>query len=123
MSLKVQAFKELLYRYKSIFVLVWARRHEMEPVQRTPHEYEFLPATLALQETPIHPAPQIFMRLILLFVVLLVLWSCFGKLDVVASATGKIVPDSRSKTIQPMETASVHAFMWWMAKRLKQARV
>lgn len=107
--LELQAVKDLLLRYKTVFVHVWARRDELEPVKRTRHEYEFLPATLALQETPVHPAPKLFMRLILLFVFLLVGWSCFGKLDVVASATGKIVPDSRSKIIQPMETASVHA--------------
>lgn len=108
-SLKAQAFAELWQRYKTVFTHVWARREELEPLKRTRHEYEFLPATLALQETPVHPAPKIFMRLILLFVFLLVVWSFFGKLDVVASATGKIVPDSRSKIIQPMETASVHA--------------
>lgn len=108
-GLKTQAIKDLLHRYKTVFAHVWARRDELEPLKRTRHEYEFLPATLALQETPVHPAPKIFMRLILLFVFLLVVWSCFGKLDVVASATGKIVPDSRSKIIQPMETASVHA--------------
>lgn len=109
MGLQLQAFKELLSRYKTVFAHVWARRAELEPPKRIRHEYEFLPATLALQETPVHPAPKIFMRLILVFCFLLVLWSCFGKLDVVATATGKIVPDSRSKTIQPMETASVRA--------------
>jgi len=108
-GLKMQALKELLHRYKTVFEHVWARRNELEPLKRKRHEYEFLPATLALQETPVHPAPQIFMRLILLFVFLLVIWSCVGRLDVVASASGKIVPDSRSKIIQPMETASVHA--------------
>ncbi len=109
MGIQAQAIKELLDRYKRVFSDAWARRKTLEPVQRNRHEYEFLPATLALQETPVHPAPQLFMRIILLFVFLLVLWSVFGKLDVVASAAGKIVPDSRSKTIQPMETASIHA--------------
>ncbi len=109
MSNQIHALKNLLGRYKAVFAHNWARRHEMEPVQRIRHEYEFLPATLALQETPVHPAPKIFMRLILLFVFLLVVWSCFGRLDVVATASGKIVPDSRSKIIQPMETASIHA--------------
>lgn len=109
MSIQIQAIRELYARYKNIFSQQWARREELEPVPRLRHEYEFLPATLALQETPVHPAPQILMRLILLFVFLVVLWSTFGKLDVVATAVGKIVPDSRSKIIQPMETASVHA--------------
>ncbi len=109
MSIQIQAIRELYARYKIIFSQQWARREELEPVPRLRHEYEFLPATLALQETPVHPAPQIFMRLILLFVFLCVVWSIFGKLDVVATAVGKIVPDSRSKIIQPMETASVRA--------------
>lgn len=109
MGLKVQAIADLWLRYKTVFNHAWARREALEPIPRLPHEYEFLPATLALQETPVHPAPKIVMRLILLFVLLLILWSFFGKLDVVASATGKIVPDSRSKTIQPIETASVRA--------------
>ncbi len=109
MSINSQALSDLMARYKTIFTDAWSRRKELDSVPRLRHEYEFLPATLALQETPVHPAPQIFMRLILLFVVLLLVWSIFGKLDVVASATGKIVPDSRSKIIQPMETASVLA--------------
>ncbi len=109
MNIHSQAFSDLITRYKTIFADAWARRKELDSVPRLRHEYEFLPATLALQETPVHPAPQIFMRLILLFVVLLVAWSVFGKLDVVATATGKVVPDSRSKIIQPMETASVLA--------------
>jgi hemolysin D len=109
MNINTQAFRDLIQRYKTIFAEVWSRRKELDSVPRLRHEYEFLPATLALQETPVHPAPQIFMRLILIFVALLLLWSFFGKLDVVASAMGKIVPDSRSKIIQPMETASVLA--------------
>jgi hemolysin D len=108
-NIKAQAFSDLIARYKTIFADAWSRRKDLDSIPRLRHEYEFLPATLALQETPVHPAPQIFMRLILLFVVLLLVWSIFGKLDVVASAMGKIVPDSRSKIIQPMETASVLA--------------
>ena len=108
MGIQRQALRDLLQRYKTVFMHVWTRRDELDAVPRLRHEYEFLPATLALQETPVHPAPQILIRLILLFVLLLVCWSFFGKLDVVASATGKIVPDSRSKIIQPMETASIH---------------
>lgn len=108
MGIQLQATRDLLQRYKTVFAHAWSRRAELDTVPRMRHEYEFLPSTLALQETPVHPAPQILIRLILLFVLLLVCWSFFGKLDVVASATGKIVPDSRSKIIQPMETASVY---------------
>jgi hemolysin D len=36
-------------------------------------------------------------------------WACFGSIDIVASAQGKIVSSSRTKIIQPFETGVVHA--------------
>ncbi|MDP1904660.1 MAG: HlyD family type I secretion periplasmic adaptor subunit, partial [Pseudomonadota bacterium] len=68
-----------------------------------------LPAALSLQETPVHPAPRIAMGLILLFAVIALAWAVFGRIDIVADAQGKLIPDSRSKVVQPMETASVAA--------------
>jgi hemolysin D len=109
MGIKRQALGDLWSRYKVVFAQAWSQRREMDTIPRVPHEYEFLPSTLALRETPVHPAPKVLMRLIVLFMGLVFVWSCFGKLDVVATASGKVVPDSRSKTIQPLETAAVHA--------------
>lgn len=109
MGIKREAFADLLDRYKVIFRAAWQRRHEMTPMVRQPHEAEFLPATLALQDTPVHPAPRVFMWLILLFAFLALLWAIFGRIDVVATATGKVVPDSRSKVIQPIEVSAVSA--------------
>lgn len=107
MGVKLDAVRDLWGHYKKVFQMAWASREAMEPLKRLPHEYEFLPSTLALQETPVHPAPRYFMRAIVSFALLVFIWSILGKLDVVATAQGKIVPDSRSKIIQPMETASV----------------
>lgn len=107
MKLQLQALKDFTDKYKHAFQQAWANREEFAPVIRQPHEAEFLPANLALQETPIHPAPRVFMWLIMLFVVGLVFWSIFGRIDVVAVASGKLVPDSRSKVIQPMEVAAI----------------
>lgn len=36
-----------------------------------------------------------------------VLWACFGKVNIVASAEGKIIPSSRLKQIQPLEKGVV----------------
>ena len=109
MGIKRQALGDLFERYKAIFKDAWANRDAMAPAIRTPQEAEFLPATLALQETPIHPAPRVFMWLIISFAVITLLWAIFGKMDVVATATGKVVLDSRSKVIQPLEVAAVRA--------------
>ena len=109
MKLQLQALKDFIEKYRFAFNEAWSRRAEYAPLIRQPHEAEFLPASLALQETPVHPTPRVFMWLIMLFVVLAVLWSIFGRMDVVAVANGKLVPDSRSKIIQPMEVAAIKA--------------
>lgn len=109
MGIRTQALGELLNRYLLAFRAAWKNRQAMESLARTRDEAEFLPATLALQETPVHPAPRIAMRLIIAFSCLALLWAIFGRVDVVATASGKIIPDSRSKIIQPIETASIRA--------------
>ncbi len=48
--------------------------------------------------------------LMLLFTIALV-WSTIGKLDVVAVAEGKVVPNGKSKTIQPLEAGIVKAIL------------
>jgi hemolysin D len=109
MGVRLQAFGDLIKRYSAAFGLAWQRRAEMETVQRLPYEAQFLPAALSLQETPVSPAPRIAMWLLIGFAALTLIWSIFGHIDVVATAQGKIVPNDRTKTIQPFETATVKA--------------
>ena len=72
-------------------------------------ELAFLPAALEIVETPPSPIGRaIAGTIILLFCVALV-WATFGRVDIVASATGKVVPSGHSKIIQPFETGVVRA--------------
>ncbi|MDD5388882.1 MAG: HlyD family type I secretion periplasmic adaptor subunit [Gallionellaceae bacterium] len=105
----MRATHDLLTRYSRVFRQAWRERQTTDGVPRRRHEAAFLPAALSLQETPVHPAPRIAMGLILLFAVITLTWAVFGRIDIVASAQGKLIPDSRSKVVQPMETASVAA--------------
>lgn len=100
---------DLIKRYSAAFSLAWQHRAEMETVQRLPYEAQFLPAALSLQDTPVSPAPRVAMWLLIGFAALTLIWSIFGRIDVVATAQGKIVPNGRTKTIQPFETATVKA--------------
>lgn len=109
MKMKLQAWGELLQRYGAIAGHAWQQRAAMEAVKRLPHEAQFLPAALSLQETPVSPAPRVLMWLLIGFAVLAVLWASLGEIDVVATAQGKVVPNDRTKTIQPFETATVKA--------------
>jgi hemolysin D len=107
--LKLKAILDLLRRYAAVFRYAWARRAELDGVPRQRYETQFLPTALALQETPVSPAPRLAMWLLIVFALLAVLWVSLGHIDIVATAQGKIVPNDRVKTIQPMETATVQA--------------
>jgi hemolysin D len=109
MSPRWEAIQELLQRYAAHFQFAWVRRAEMDPPQRLTHEVQFLPAALSLQESPVHPAPRIAMQLIIGFAALALIWAIVGKVDIVATASGKIIPNDRIKVIQPLETALVKA--------------
>ena len=107
--MKRHAFADLFKRYAKIFRHAWAQRRETDSPALQPHEAQFLPAALALRDTPVHPAPRITLWLIMAFALIAVLWATFGRMDVVATAVGKIIPSDRTKVIQPMETAAVKA--------------
>lgn len=109
MTMKFQATLDLLHRYAQVSRHAWGVRKQLDGPGPRRHEAEFLPAALALLETPVHPAPRIAMGLILLFAALAAAWAGFGQIDIVASAQGKLIPDDRSKIIQPMATAAVRA--------------
>jgi len=78
----------------------------MRPVMND--ELEFLPAALEIQETPPLPASRFILWAIILFFAIGIVWASVGEVDIVSVATGKIVPSSRVKIIQPLETGVVH---------------
>lgn len=108
-KLRGQALADLLQRYGSAFRHAWSQRQAMEPVRRLPHETQFLPAALALQETPVSPAPRVAMWLIIAFCGIAITWATLGHVDIVATAQGRVVPHAGSKVVQPIETATVRA--------------
>jgi hemolysin D len=102
-------FIELLQRYTAVLSSAWAARDELAGPKRMTDEQAFLPAALALQETPPHPAPRRFMLAICALFSLALIWSLLGMLDIVAVAQGRVIVSERTKTIQPLETSSVKA--------------
>lgn len=109
---------ELLGRYRSAWGRAWRTRKQVSPPRRS-YEMQFLPAALELQETPVSPQPRILMALLVAFAAIALLWALFGRIDVVAVAHGKIVPNDRTKIIQPIETAAVRAIHVRDGQRVK----
>jgi hemolysin D len=79
----------------------------MEPLQRTAEELEFQPALLALLDSPAPAAPRRFMQLIVLFFLIALVWAVVGRLEIIAVAPGKVVPDGRTKVVRIIEPALV----------------
>ncbi len=107
--LRLQATLDLLKRHGAVFRHAWRERASLAPQSRLPHEAQFLPAALELQETPVSPAPRVALWLLVIFAFITLLWAGFGHIDIVAVAPGKIVPNDRTKVVQPIETATVRA--------------
>jgi hemolysin D len=72
-------------------------------------ELAFLPAALEIVETPPSPIGRLIAVTIAVLFCAALVWSWWGTVDIVASATGKIVPSGRTKVIQPFETGVVRA--------------
>lgn len=72
-------------------------------------ELAFLPAALEIVETPPSPIGRSIGATIILLVCVALVWASLGTVDIVASATGKILPGGRVKVVQPFETGVVRS--------------
>ncbi|MFT3859240.1 MAG: HlyD family type I secretion periplasmic adaptor subunit [Aquabacterium sp.] len=114
---------DLLRHYKAVFKAAWDQRHELAGPARMADEAAFLPAALSLQATPPHPAPRrVYWAVIGLFTIALG-WACFGKVDIVAVAPGRIVVSDGTKLVQPLEASVVKAIHVQDGDKVKAGQV
>jgi hemolysin D len=69
--------------------------------------HEFLPIIAEIEQTPMNPLGRTTFWIIITLIFLTILWLFFGKIDVVVTARGKIIPDGEIKIIQPLETGVI----------------
>jgi hemolysin D len=79
------------------------------PRARRGEELAFLPAALEIVETPPSPIGRAIGATIVLVFCAALVWAWWGTIDIVASATGKILPGGRTKVVQPFETGVVRS--------------
>ena len=77
--------------------------------RREADERAFLPAALEIVETPPSPIGRAIAVVTAALFCLAVIWATFGHVDIIAYASGKVVPSGRVKLIQPFETGVVSA--------------
>ena len=68
---------------------------------------DFLPPSLEVLEKPPHPAPRVLLWVTVAIFFVGVVWAIVGKVDIITTAEGKIIPGGKVKVIQPLEKGVV----------------
>lgn len=90
-------------RHVAILKESWKQQNEARANAKPQSDHEFLPAALEIMEKPPSPGLRwLLLSLCGLFTVALI-WSFVGTVDVVATASGKVIPSGNVKIIQPIE--------------------
>ncbi|OGQ92957.1 MAG: hypothetical protein A2464_03165 [Deltaproteobacteria bacterium RIFOXYC2_FULL_48_10] len=69
--------------------------------------HEFKPLLAEIEDTPVNPLGRTIFWIIVLVIIFFGTWMIFGKVDVVVSARGKVIPVGEIKILQPLTTGSV----------------
>lgn len=68
---------------------------------------DFAPDILEIQDKPPAPMPRTMLRVLFGLVCILIVWAIVGRVDVVATAEGKLVPKTYVKIVQPADSGIV----------------
>jgi len=81
------------------------------PVKGTSDTLDFAPAMLRMQQQAPAPLPRLVLYALFVLLAVLLAWAVLGRLDIVAVAQGKIVPQSFLKIVQPAEQGIVREIL------------
>ncbi|OED43794.1 hemolysin D [Endozoicomonas sp. (ex Bugula neritina AB1)] len=81
----------------------------VENKKRTRDEYEFQPGYLEIIERPPAPLARRTALALSALLIIIIIWSILGRLDINANATGQLIVTSRSKVIQSVTPGEITA--------------
>lgn len=83
----------------------------MNPRPVGPSRADFLPAVVRMQATAPSPLPRAMLWTLTTLVVVVVIWAVFARLDVIAVAHGRLVPERFVQIVQPAEGGVVRELL------------
>ncbi len=89
----------------------------------SPEALDFAPGLLSIQESPPARLPRAVMYTVGVLFVILLVWAIFGKLDIIASAEGRLVPETYIKIVQPSDAGIVQEILVKEGEQVKQGQV
>lgn len=84
---------------------------------------EFAPRLLAIQESPPRKLPKVILYVVLILFCILLAWAIVGRLDIVATAEGKLIPKSYVKIVQPADGGIVQEILVYEGQSVQQGDV
>lgn len=84
---------------------------------------DFAPGILRIERQPPSPLPRIVAYAVLALFAALLAWSAWGRLDIIAVAPGKLVPQTRLKVVQPSEAGIVREILVQEGERVDAGQV
>ncbi|MDY0969113.1 HlyD family type I secretion periplasmic adaptor subunit [Sphingomonas sp. CFBP9021] len=98
-----------LTHHLRVLRVAWTVENERRAKAKPRLDHEFLPAALEIIEKPASPGLRWLMLILCTLFGVALIWSFVGQIDVVAVASGKVIPSSNVKIIQPIEIGAVRA--------------
>ncbi len=94
-----------------------------KPSVLSPEALDFAPGLLSIQESPPARLPRAVMYTVGVLFAILMLWAIFGKLDIIASAEGRLVPETYIKIVQPADAGIVQEILVREGEQVQQGQV
>lgn len=69
--------------------------------------HEFKPSVVEIEDEPVSPLGRFVFWTVVSIITFFTIWMIVGKIDIVISARGKVIPDGEVKIIQPLEAGVV----------------
>jgi len=98
----------------------WAMEKQANRVRRSRADTEFLPAALEVMECPPSPIGRWVLWLIAGVFSFAIAWATLSHVDIIATASGKIIPTGRVKVIQPLESGTVSDILVKEGQRVRE---
>lgn len=73
--------------------------------------HEFKPLLVELEDRPQNPLGKSILYIVLFVIVFSIAWLIIAKVDIVVSASGKVVPDGEIKIIKPLENGVIYKIL------------
>lgn len=85
-------------------------------------QVSFLPAALEIVERPVSPTARATAWAMIVLLAIAIAWMTFGRIDIVASAQGRLIPADNVKLIQPADAGVVRSILVRDGQRVRKGQ-